>query len=62
MKDVNKLKYRCKICGDILTPDSMGTMIWCSCNKIAVDGKYDESGEGYCRVLGDSDNYEQVIE
>ncbi len=62
MKNIDKVKYRCKICGDILTPDGRGSMIWCSCNKVAVDGRYDASGEGYCRVIGNADDYEQVIE
>ena len=62
MKHIDKLKYRCKHCGDILIPDGNGTMIWCSCHKVAVDGRYDKTGEGYCRVIGNPDNYEQVVE
>ncbi len=60
MKDIDKLKYKCKLCNDILIPDSIGTMIWCSCGKCAVDGKYDKNGEGYCRVIGNPDDYEKI--
>jgi len=60
MKNIHLLKYRCKLCGDILIPDGRGTMIWCSCNTLAVDGKYDKNGEGYCRVIGNKENWEEV--
>jgi len=60
MKDVDKVRYQCLICGDILKPDGKGTMIWCSCTSVAVDGKYDRYGEGYCRVIGNPENYKQV--
>jgi len=60
MKNIDKVRVRCKKCGDILAPDRIGTMIWCKCGAIAVDGKYDKTGEGYCRIIGHQENYEQV--
>jgi len=60
MKHVDLLRYRCKHCGNVLRPDGKGTYIPCSCGKVAVDGKYDETGEGYCRVIGNSEDYEEI--
>ena len=37
-------------------------MIWCSCNTVAVDGKYDKNGEGYCRIIGNEENYIDLTE
>ena len=60
MKNTHLVRYKCKHCGDILKPDGFGTYISCRCGKLAVDGKYDESGEGYCRVIGNQEDYERV--
>lgn len=61
MKNVDKVKIRCNTCGDILRPDGIGTYIVCTCGKCAIDGKYDKDGEGYCRIIGNKEDY-KVIE
>jgi len=58
MKNVDKTKIRCIHCNDVLKPDGKGTFISCSCGKCAVDGKYDKKGEGYCRIIGNKEDYE----
>ena len=60
MKNVDKYRYRCKHCKEVIAPDGQGTMIWCGCGSVAVDGKYDRNGEGYCRVLGNPEDYEEL--
>lgn len=61
MKNIDKYRYKCKMCGDILIPDGKGNLTYCSCHKLGIDSKYDTSGEGYCRVLGNPDDYEEMI-
>jgi len=64
MKDVDKIRIKCKYCGDILKPDGKGTFITCSCKpfKCAIDGKYDSTGEGYCRIIGNAEDYVNLTE
>ena len=62
MINVKKYKYRCKNCGFILIPEGRGILQPCSCGNLALDSKYDESGEGYCRVLGNPDDYEELMD
>ena len=58
MKDVDKTRVRCLVCGEVIKPDGIGTVIWCACTCVAVDSKYDRYGEGYCRIIGNEENYE----
>ena len=60
MKNVDKTRVKCLICGHIIQPDGIGTVIWCPCTSVAVDGKYDRWGEGYCRIIGKEENYEVI--
>jgi hypothetical protein len=60
MKDCHKVKIVCMKCSDVIGPDGNGSVIWCSCKSCALDGKYDESGEGYCRILGNFEDYIQL--
>ena len=60
MVNIKKYKYRCKHCSDTLIPEGQGIIQRCSCGNVAIDSKYDVSGEGYCRVLGDPEDYEEI--
>ena len=60
MKNVDKVCIKCKHCGYVIRPDSRGTFIECYCGKCAVDGKYDENGEGYCRIIGNKEDYDNL--
>lgn len=46
---------KCKVCGSYIRMNTGYTYIPCACGAIAVDG-----GQEYCRIIGDSDNWEIV--
>ena len=60
MNKASMVIMKCKKCYDIIWPDGKGTLIKCKCKAIAVDGKYDKNGEGYCRMIGNTENYEVI--
>lgn len=60
MKNCDNVRVRCNHCNSIIRPDGFGTMIWCSCNTVAVDGKYDKNGDGYCHIIGNCGDYENL--
>jgi len=57
MKNCDKVSIRCNYCGDVLVPDGFGSFLVCSCGRCAVDGRFDEDGEGYVRLIGNKDDY-----
>ena len=60
MKDVDNVIVICRHCGNIIRPDGIGTYISCWCGRCAIDGKYDSNGEGYCRIIGNKEDYEVI--
>lgn len=47
-----RVRIKCKECGDIIEGDLHGTLISCECKKVSVDQtKY------YYRILGDPQKY-----
>lgn len=50
-------RIRCKLCGDVITSQSVHDFRFCKCGKCAVDG-----GKEYLRRLGNPENIEELSE
>lgn len=49
------MRIRCKKCGEIIDGELKGRLVWCACERCAID-----ETEYYARILGDPDDYEKI--
>lgn len=54
-KEVKKIYWKCKTCGDEIFSNTKKVMAWCSCGAMGIDGC-----EGYIRIIGDKKNAELI--
>lgn len=49
------MKFRCRLCGDIVDGGQKGRLITCRCGAVAID-----ETPYYCRIIGNIENYEEI--
>lgn len=51
------MKIKCKLCGSVIEGDKKGHLIWCACQKCAID-----ETPFYARIIGNFEDYERLDE
>ena len=49
------MKIRCRLCRDIIEGDKKGHLIWCKCEKVAID-----ETPYYYRIIGNIGDFEEI--